>query len=171
MMSMRFKLLGILVLILGYTSSSVAQEGRSLGESIYLYKFYRHNKLSSHSGIEKRRVFSETNPSSGLLYERGTATLQGGGTYTPTYTTTDYLTGKRLGLGTPTVPILRSLLGQSLYKKTLYNKNKKERKEKSRDYSFSKMEKKDEYYSDIFYKGRKSQPEVKEKEVTPFLKK
>ncbi|MEW6095613.1 MAG: hypothetical protein AB1567_03685 [bacterium] len=161
---MRFKLPCILVLILAYTYPSCAQDYSSLGESVYSSIFY---KSKSYYSTKRMKPLSQYD---GLLYNRGTSTLQGG-TYTPTYTTTDYLTGKRLGFGTPTVPILRPWLGQSLYKKGLYED---EKKDKSKYYFSPEVEREEEYYyyySNIFYKGKRSQPGVKEEEVNPFLKK
>jgi hypothetical protein len=159
------RLISILLLIIIYTSALEAQDYSKLGESIHSHKLYS-NKLY-YSGIERGRISLGTMHYSGLLYHRGTSTLLGG-TYTPTYTTTDYLTMKKLRVGTPTLPILRPWLGKSLYK----NLHTRDKKYKFRYYSSPEVKREGEYYqyySEIFYTGRKNQP-FKDKEINPFLR-
>ena len=166
---MRFKLLISLVLILGFTYSVKAQENRSLGDSLYSSKLPS-RKLYSSQAKEGRIPVGTTRYSSGLLYDRGTSTLIGG---TSTYTTPNYKSQKKLQQGTsssrPETFSSRPWLGQSLYKK-MYEKDKPE---KPQSYHLPSTEKKDEsndYYSNIFYKGKESSPELKDEEINPFMR-
>lgn len=161
---MRFKLITTLILILGFTSHLEAVDYSTVGKSIHSQSLY--SNKSYYKGIERGRIPLGTMHYSELLYQRGSSTLTGG-TYTLTYTTTDYLTGKRLQPGTPTLPILRPWLGNSFYKRL----HKEE--DKFKYYYSPQIEREGEYYqyySDIFYTGRRSQP-IKDKDVNPFLRK
>ncbi len=102
----------------------------------------------------------------GLLYKRGTDTLTEG-------TSTNYTSGSNLRAQTvpykpgtvtysPGTFTDRPWLGQSLYKRV---------KDKEYKSQYPKIEReKEKYYSDIFYKKRNEQSEVKDKEVNPFLR-
>ncbi|MEW6608263.1 MAG: hypothetical protein AB1414_12600 [bacterium] len=170
---MKYKLIGILVIIFGYISPSGAQDYSSLGKSVYSSKFYG-SKYSQ--GKKKTTSLKSTEQSSGLLYERGTSTLRGG-THTPTglllykyakktepvpyvpiskvatstltYTTTDYATAERLKVEEP---MFSPWLGQSIYKKL-----SEQDKDDTPAY-YSPTERKNDYYqryySNIFYKGK-----------------
>ncbi|MFH1562045.1 MAG: hypothetical protein ABIF11_01305 [Nitrospirota bacterium] len=160
---MRFKLLISLVLILGWTYSGQAQEKRSLGDSLYSSKLPS-RKLSASQAKKGKIPVGTTMYNTGLLSGRGTSTTT---TYKPKQD------GTSLQDGTSSVRSKtfssRPWLGQSLYKK-MYEKDKPD---KPQSYQLPSTKKKDEYsnyYSNIFYKGKESQPEVKDEEVNPFMR-
>ncbi len=166
---MQFKLLISLILILGFTYSAKAEEKKSLGDSLYSSnlpsrKLYFSQAKKGKIAIGKSRYYN------GLLYNRGTSTLTG-----ETRTITTYNPQKNLQQKTPLPPGTSSTrpeifstkpwLGQSLYKKGY-------KKEKPQSSYLSKTEEKNEdrgYYSNIFYQGNKTQSELKDEEINPFL--
>lgn len=170
---MGFKLLVNIILILGFTCSAKAQENRSLGDSLYSSQLPS-RKLYSSQAKEGRIPIGKSMYYNGLLSNRGTSTLTGG-----THTITTYKPQKNLQQKTPLQSgtsssrhgtfSFRPWLGQSLYKKV---SEKDKQKDKPQSYYLPQTEEKNEYrnyYSDIFYKGKKTQSELKDEEVNPFL--
>jgi len=159
----KIKLLIILILIVGYTYPSGAQDHSSWGRSIYssrISTYKLHKKTHLHKGIKQENK----------LVEQATST------YTATPPIPDSIKKDKLvpekatstiTTGTPT---LRPWLGESLYKRQFYNKN--EEGYKKQYYPFSEKEIPSDYYSNIFYpKKEEVQPGLEKEVINPFLRK
>lgn len=179
---MRFKLFISLIFILGWTYSGQAQEKRSLGDSLYSSKLPSRKLYSSQA--EKGRILIGTTRYNSGLYGRGTATLAGGTPTTTTYKPPKNLQpktssqpgislqpGTSLQDGTSSVKTFssRPWLGQSLYKK-VYEKAQPAKPQSNYLPPTEEKDKYSDYYSTIFYKGKRSEPELKDEKVNPFMR-